>query len=67
VQPKWDTAFCSDSITLAIPGDMDGTWQVQVDLDQTGRSVSGTALPTLSSNVEHTFVVRGRTLKQPCA
>jgi hypothetical protein len=51
----------NEDLTLAIPGDMDGTWALSFDLDQSGRSVTGTAELTLSNDVKHTFVVRGKT------
>jgi formylglycine-generating enzyme required for sulfatase activity len=50
----------NDDLTLAIPGDMDGTWQLHFSLDQSGRTVTGTAELTLSNDVKHTFVVRGK-------
>lgn len=48
-------------VTLAIPGDMDGTWSLRFELEPSGRRVSGTATLRLSNAVEHGFVVRGRT------
>ena len=55
------TTPVGDDLTLPITGGMDGTWTLRLDLDQTGRAVSGTALLTLSNDVNRTFVVRGRT------
>jgi hypothetical protein len=50
-----------DPVVLDIPGDMDGTWSLQFQLDQTRKTVRGTAELTLSNQVKHTLVVRGRT------
>ncbi len=50
-----------DPVVLGIPGNMDGTWSLLFQLDQTRKAVRGTAELTLSNQVKHTFVVRGRT------
>jgi hypothetical protein len=50
----------NDALTLAIPGDMDGTWTLRFDLGEAGRTITGTALLKLSNEAEHAFVVRGK-------
>ncbi len=51
----------NDDLTLAIPGDMDGTWTLRFDLDRTGRTVTGAATLTLSNDAQHAFVASGKT------
>jgi hypothetical protein len=48
------------TVTLAIPAPMDGTWGLSFQLVPSGRSLSGTALLTLSNGVDYAFQVRGR-------
>jgi hypothetical protein len=55
------TATVGEDISLAIPDDMDGTWTLQLDLTQSGRTVRGTAKLALSNGVSHRFSVTGRT------
>lgn len=55
------TTPLSSDVALPIPTPMDGTWTLLLQLGQTGRAVSGTALLMLSNDVKHTFVVGGRT------
>jgi hypothetical protein len=48
------------TVTLSIPAPMDGTWGLSFQLVPSGRSLSGTALLTLSNGVDYAFQVRGR-------
>lgn len=50
----------AEVVTVAVPQPMDGTWTLAFQLDQAGRRVAGTASLTLSSGVDHAFVVQGR-------
>lgn len=49
-----------DEARLRIPGDMDGTWALSCQLDQSENVVTGTALLTLSNDVEYSLVVKGK-------
>jgi hypothetical protein len=53
-----------EDLTLAIPGEMDGTWTLRLDPRLLGRAVTGTAELTLSNRVKYAFVIRGRTAGQ---
>ena len=64
IEVNGTTAPLDEHLTLAIPGDMDGTWTLRLALGQAGRALTGTALLTLSNAVGHAFVVRGRTAGQ---
>jgi hypothetical protein len=61
VRTSTESARVDEVMTLPIAGDMDGTWALEFDLDQSGRRVTGTAELTLSNLVKHAFVVRGKT------
>jgi P2-related tail formation protein/nitrous oxide reductase accessory protein NosL len=55
------TTPVSQYLALPIPAPMDGTWALQLALDQAGRAVAGTALLTLANGTDGAFVVQGRT------
>jgi hypothetical protein len=55
------TTAVNQDLALDIPPPMDGTWTLRLDLAQSGTSVTGTALLTLSNGVDHAFAVKGRT------
>jgi hypothetical protein len=51
----------SETLVLAIPAPMDGTWTVRFQLAQSGSAVTGAALLTLSDGTAHAFTVVRRT------
>jgi hypothetical protein len=55
------TTVVNENLVLDIPAPMDGTWTLALDLDQSGTTVSGTALLTFSNGVDYTFAVKGKT------
>jgi hypothetical protein len=55
------TTTPNESPTPPIPAPMDRTWTLRFSLDQAGRTVTGTALLTLSTGVDYAFAVQGRT------
>jgi hypothetical protein len=59
-QMSGTTTPVKEDLILAIPGSMDGTWELQFELDQEGRNVTGTALLVLPNAVEHAFLVSGK-------
>jgi len=55
------TTAVNHDLALAMPGDMDGTWTLAMDVDQAGTAVTGTALLTLSNGVACPLTVKGKT------
>jgi formylglycine-generating enzyme required for sulfatase activity len=60
IKANGTTTPVDDPVVLDMPERMNGTWTLSFDLDQTGRAIAGTALLTLSNDVKHTFLVRGK-------
>jgi hypothetical protein len=52
------------AVAVAIPAPMDGTWTLALELVQNARSITGTALLTLSNGVDYSFPVLGRVAGQ---
>jgi hypothetical protein len=61
IKSNGTTTPVDDPVVLNMLGNMDGTWTLSLDVDQSGRTVTGTAELKLSNDVKHTFVVRGKT------
>lgn len=61
VKANGTTTRVSENLALDIPGGMDGTWSLAFDLDQAGRTVTGSATLTLSNEVGYDFTVKGKT------
>jgi len=55
------TTAVNQGLALDIPLPMDGTWTLDVQLAQSGTTVTGTARLTLSNGVECAFTARGKT------
>jgi len=55
------TTTVNQDLALPIPPPMDGTWTLAFQLAQSGTAVTGTALLTLSSGVEHGLTAKGKT------
>lgn len=54
------SSIVDSELTLAMPGDMDGTWTLDLALGQLGAEVLGQAWLTLANEREHSFTVTGR-------
>jgi sugar lactone lactonase YvrE len=50
----------AETLTLAVPGAMDGTWTLRFQLVQGARSITGTALLTLANGVDYAYAVQGK-------
>jgi hypothetical protein len=54
------TTVVTDSLGLALPASMDGTWSLLFELRQGTRSIGGTATLMLPNGVQRLFAVNGR-------
>ncbi len=61
VRSNGTTTLVDDPVVFDLPEKMTGSWTLSFALDQSGRTVTGTAELTLSNLVKHGFVVRGKT------
>ncbi len=61
VRSNGTTTLVDDPVVFELPERMNGSWTLSFALDQSGRTVTGTAELRLSNEVKHSFVVRGRT------
>jgi hypothetical protein len=54
------TTPVAETVSLDIPAPMDGTWTLAFQLARAAKSITGTAMLTLSDGVECPFLVKGR-------
>jgi len=50
----------SESVSVLIPGSMDGTWTLRFVLGNLGTTVTGTAVLTLSNGVDFAYLIKGK-------
>ena len=61
VRSNGTTTLVDDPVVFDLPERMTGCWTLSFVLEQSGRTVTGTAELALSNLVKHRFVVKGRT------
>ena len=60
IRANAETTTVAETVTLTMPGSMDGTWTLWLDLAPTGRAVQGSARLALSNGVNLLLAANGK-------
>ena len=64
IRTSTGTTTVNDTVSFDLEGNMKGTWTLEFQLEPSGRAITGSARLTLSNDVSHSFLVRGRSVGQ---